>query len=444
MTKIPILIYTDAPDHATGLARICRDLAWLLHHDPDTSELFRVGTLGVWGKGSARFPWMQYCASGPDDATMKMPDIATDFFQGQPGILFTITPPTWLFDVVMPEFRARSDSNWLRVDEWYSKRQFKVWSYVAVETHGTLGRFPLLTKEILSRIDRKVYYNAWGASLAINSGLADPDGKARFIHHGIDTSKFKRCSPAEALDVRNMWELQPNDLLIGCVATNTRRKQLSMLLEAFYLLKHQVGSVKTRLWLHTDKFVGGECNIPALCTDLGLRDPEDVITTSSLKGYSDEWLAQMYSACDVMTLPTGGEGFGYPVVEALACGTPCVTSTFGAQAEFYTDWVHSGWLVPPVAQHLFGAHNLVEPIHDPQVWAMRILSAWTEAKNRGIDLQLECMVQAKRWDWQLQWQAWKRWFVDGHAQFLDNPVEEETTDGKGQVVHNPLVDRAGA
>ena len=38
-------------------------------------------------------------------------------------------------------------------------------------------------------------------------------------------------------------------------------------------------------------------------------------------------MANLYNCMDVFVLPTAGEGFGIPTVEAMACGVPiCVTN----------------------------------------------------------------------------------------------------------------------
>lgn len=41
---------------------------------------------------------------------------------------------------------------------------------------------------------------------------------------------------------------------------------------------------------------------------------------------SDEELVRLYSGADCFLFPTLGEGFGFPVLEAMACGAPVVTS----------------------------------------------------------------------------------------------------------------------
>lgn len=46
-----------------------------------------------------------------------------------------------------------------------------------------------------------------------------------------------------------------------------------------------------------------------------------------IRDASDESLAALYARCGVFVFPSRYEGFGLPVVEAMACGAPVVTST---------------------------------------------------------------------------------------------------------------------
>lgn len=51
-------------------------------------------------------------------------------------------------------------------------------------------------------------------------------------------------------------------------------------------------------------------------------------------GYlSDEHLALVYGACDVLAQPSLAEGFGVPVIEAMACGLPAIISDGGSLPE---------------------------------------------------------------------------------------------------------------
>src|SRR5262249_29451367 len=59
--------------------------------------------------------------------------------------------------------------------------------------------------------------------------------------------------------------------------------------------------------------------------------PEILYSTDDL---SDEALPRLYAACDVLVQPYRGEGFGLPVLEAMACGLPVVVTAGGPTDEF--------------------------------------------------------------------------------------------------------------
>lgn len=57
------------------------------------------------------------------------------------------------------------------------------------------------------------------------------------------------------------------------------------------------------------------------------------------------WLPILYAAAECMVFPSLYEGFGLPLLEAMACGTPVVTSTGGALAEVAQD---AAWVFDPM------------------------------------------------------------------------------------------------
>jgi glycosyltransferase involved in cell wall biosynthesis len=55
-------------------------------------------------------------------------------------------------------------------------------------------------------------------------------------------------------------------------------------------------------------------------------------------------LARLYAACDCLVLPYRGEGFGLPVVEAMACGLPAIVTGGGPALDYATG--ATAFLVP--------------------------------------------------------------------------------------------------
>lgn len=76
----------------------------------------------------------------------------------------------------------------------------------------------------------------------------------------------------------------------------------------------------------------------ALATDLGVA--ERIVYAG---GVSDEALTALYGAVDVLAQPSRAEGFGLPVIEAMACRLPVVVSDCGALPEVVGD---AGIVVP--------------------------------------------------------------------------------------------------
>ncbi len=59
---------------------------------------------------------------------------------------------------------------------------------------------------------------------------------------------------------------------------------------------------------------------------------------------SDNDMVALYNTCDCLVHPYRGEGFGLPVLEAMACGRPVIVTAGGATDDFVDD--HVGHCIP--------------------------------------------------------------------------------------------------
>lgn len=93
-----------------------------------------------------------------------------------------------------------------------------------------------------------------------------------------------------------------------------------------------------------------------------LRDK--VIVFEDLKvglGVPDEELANIYSSLDIFALPTIGEGFGLPILEAMSCGVPVCVTNYSGHTEFAQP---GGLLIEPKVFYTEPTTNIERAICD--------------------------------------------------------------------------------
>lgn len=98
------------------------------------------------------------------------------------------------------------------------------------------------------------------------------------------------------------------------------------------------------LYLHTERSAGqGGVDLDKLIVACGINPAQVRFVDQYLyrMNMPQHALAALYSDADVLLATSAGEGFGVPVIEAQACGTPVIVSDWTAQPELVGD----GWLV---------------------------------------------------------------------------------------------------
>jgi glycosyltransferase involved in cell wall biosynthesis len=62
------------------------------------------------------------------------------------------------------------------------------------------------------------------------------------------------------------------------------------------------------------------------------RAPVTIVLNQNVPSYQ---MGELYCSSDCFVLPTRGEGWGMPTLEAMACGLPTISTAWSAQTEFF-------------------------------------------------------------------------------------------------------------
>jgi glycosyltransferase involved in cell wall biosynthesis len=383
----PILFLGDSPSAPSGLGRICRDLLVRLNEVPE----FRVGVIGKGGIGSARFRFPHYHvpAQTMEFGESIIEEAWYDFAGNEHGVVFAINDPSRMLWLGQPKY---CDDE--RLQRFLEAGHFSRWLYPPVDGTGIADRLTAPSRDTLAGFDRVIAYTDWAAGVIERSVGTRPPS----LPHGIDLDVFR---PHEKIKSRQFLEpkLGADDFVVGIVATNQSRKDWGLGLTVVAKLRERM-SRPVRVWIHTDTEIR-HWSIPALVADLGLEG--NVVLT--MHKMTDAEMAKCYSACDV-TLGIGlGEGFGYPLVESLACGVPVIHGLYGGGAEF----VPQHLLVRPVSYRLETICNRVCPVFDPEDWAKKVMRTVVGDSKQGFDYR----HAVEHLDWRVLWPRWEFWFKEG-------------------------------
>jgi glycosyltransferase involved in cell wall biosynthesis len=210
-------------------------------------------------------------------------------------------------------------------------------------------------------------YGGWRKMLA-SVGQKGPEISVHLL-----PSEVPESSPAD-LDAARAELLVPGLPMVLCVGTHEPRKNHLALLHAAELLWRD--GVRFNLVL-----VGGRSWNDGRFTDelaraRGRNRPVETRTTMS-----DTMLWAAYRLARCMVFPSLNEGFGLPIAEALACGTPVVTSGYGSMAEIAAD----------------GGAILVDPRNDRSI-AAGMRTVLTDDEVHGQLVDAACARPHRTWE----------------------------------------------
>jgi len=227
--------------------------------------------------------------------------------------------------------------------------------------------------------------STWLANCARSSSLFK-DLQIEAIPNGVDTQMYRPINKRVARELLNL----PQDkqlILFGALrATSDKRK-------GFHLLKPALEGLSKSGWKDSLELAVFGASQPENPPDFGLR-------THYLGTCNDDIsLALVYSAADVFVLPSTEENLANTVMEAIACGTPCVAFNIGGTSDMIEHEIN-GYLAQPfkvedLAQGIawllenperyeklsYRAREKAEQNFTQEIQARRYLSVFNNIKN---------------------------------------------------------------
>jgi glycosyltransferase involved in cell wall biosynthesis len=161
-----------------------------------------------------------------------------------------------------------------------------------------------------------------------------PEYKTVVTWNGVDVDQFSSQRNGPSI-VREELGIGPLENVLLCVARLAREKGIDALLRALLLLSAD-GMTPKCLIVGTG----------SLRDELTKQSEEMGLSGSVLFVGFRKDVRPYFEAADLFVLPSYKEGLPLPLLEAMACGLPCVATDVGGSAETISHG-REGWIVQP-------------------------------------------------------------------------------------------------
>jgi glycosyltransferase involved in cell wall biosynthesis len=248
-----------------------------------------------------------------------------------------------------------------------------------------VDRLPKTWVEQANQMNEVWTPTAWNAEVFRDSGVQCP---VHVIPLGVDTTRFHPGEPRTHLPEhtiflsvfewgqRKGWDIllrayraafQPSDPVLLLLKVDCREPSVNPLRELAHLLPHP-------------------------------SPPVGILYNQTLTATQ---LVELYQGSDCFVLPTHGEGWGMPVLEAMACGLPAIVTDWSGPTAFLN--TRNGYPLPirgliPTGSDVpyYRSAQWADPDEDTLVALLRHVAAHPDERHRKGQ---QAAADARQWTW---------------------------------------------
>ncbi len=370
MAKKRILWVSDSPDAPTGNGKITRNFVSQMKEHYDIACLGR-GYIG-WPGESEKNGCMIY----PMNIGKPYPDLMKEIGrQFRPQAVISCLD-MWQIDWIEHAMHSRAISNI---------------GYISIYCKPV----PCRWKRVVKNLDYAVCCSEFGRSV-LKEFM--PYSSLDMIHLGVDWEVYHPLSEKDVLKKKHNLNGQ---FVVGCIARNQIRKRFDKLIEGFAIFARNHKDV--HLYLKTEANTEHGYLIPDIVKYYGISNKITVDEHREYCGSSENSAVEMYNLFDVYVQTAGVEGFGFPFLEAMACGVPVIAPDYSAMSELIAG---RGILLRPVYGRVVGGTCIEHgAIHTDEL-ASKLEELYTDSEKRE-KIRAKGMEYAKEFSWERFHTRWR-------------------------------------
>ena len=280
--------------------------------------------LGIYGSLFNLLPDVEFVIFEPRDCRVA------DWFPSQPNLSKRETPISslgrvgkllkghnyWKRSLASEKFDAFEALHMPLTRPSKGKTLLTIHDIRAVTKENNFGKrklFSSVLRNALNRVDHVVT-----VSNTVRSEILSfyPNTPVSVIYNGVDASAMQGVTQQDINALRTKYDL-PREYILA-VGHFEKRKNYAKLIEAIALLKQRKFDCSLVI-IGNDS--GELVSLKKLISDMNLND-----NISLLTDLSNDEVRCAYSNCALLAFPSSYEGFGIPILEAMAAGKPMVLS----------------------------------------------------------------------------------------------------------------------